>query len=75
MAGLSRRKFLIATGWVAGGATVLYTLRNKAISVAPTIIFPDAESGAAWLQIQPDGVCRMFFARMDMGQNLSLIHI
>ena len=69
MAGISRRKFLIATGWVAGGATVLYTLRNKAISVAPTVIFPDAESGAAWLQIRPDGVCRMFFARMDMGQN------
>lgn len=69
MAKLTRRKFLIATGWVAGGATVLYTLKNKAVAVAPTIIFPDDDSGAAWLQIRPDGSCRMFFPRMDMGQN------
>ena len=55
MAGISRRKFLIATGWVAGGATLLYTLRNKAIAVAPTIIIPDEKSGAAWLQIRPNG--------------------
>jgi isoquinoline 1-oxidoreductase beta subunit len=69
MVKLSRRKFLIATGWVAGGVTVLYTLRNRAIAVAPTIIFPDKESGAAWVQIRPDGSCLMFFSRMDMGQN------
>ena len=69
MAQFSRRKFLFATGWVAGGATLLYTVRNRAIAVAPTIIFPDQASGAAWLQIRPDGLCRMFFSRQDMGQN------
>ena len=69
MAGISRRKILIATGWVAGGATLLYTLRNKAIAVAPTIIIPDEKSGAAWLQIRPNGVCLMYFPRIDMGQN------
>jgi len=51
------------------GATLLYTLRNHALAVAPTIIIPDEESGAAWVQIQPDGSCRMFFPRIDMGQN------
>ena len=69
MAKFSRRKFLVATGWVAGGVTALYLLRNRATAVAPTIIFPDNASGAAWLQIRPDGVCRMLFPRMDMGQN------
>ena len=69
MVQLNRRKFLFATGWVAGGATLLYTLRNHAMAVAPTIIIPDEESGAAWVQIQPDGSCRMFFPRIDMGQN------
>ena len=69
MARISRRKFLIATGWVAGGATLLYTVRNRAIAVAPTIIFPDEQSGAAWLQIRPNGVCLMYFPRVDMGQN------
>ena len=69
MVQLNRRKFLFATGWVAGGATLLYTLRNHALAVAPTIIIPDEESGAAWVQIQPDGSCRMFFPRIDMGQN------
>ena len=65
----SRRKFLLSTGWVAGGVTALYALRNKAVAVAPTIIFPDAESGAAWIQIKANGTCHMFFPRVDMGQN------
>ena len=69
MAKLSRRKFLIATGCVAGGLTIVYKLRNRAMASAPTIIFPNEESGAAWLQIRPDGVCRMYFPRQDMGQN------
>jgi isoquinoline 1-oxidoreductase beta subunit len=66
---VSRRKFLIATGWVAGGVTGLYALGKHAVAVAPTIIFPDDTSGAAWVQIRPGGVCHMFFPRIDMGQN------
>lgn len=69
MVKLSRRKFLIATGCAVGGVTLLYNLRNAALAVAPTIIFPDEESGAAWLQIRPDGSCGMYLPRMDMGQN------
>ena len=69
MVSVSRRKFLIATGWVAGGVTGLYALGKHAVAVAPTIIFPDDTSGAAWVQIRPGGVCHMFFPRIDMGQN------
>jgi CO/xanthine dehydrogenase Mo-binding subunit len=69
MAAISRRGFLMTTGWVAGGVTVLYALRNRAIAVAPTIIFPDAETAAAWVQLHPDGSCRFYSPRMDMGQN------
>lgn len=69
MAKLSRRNFLIATGWVAGGVTVLYAMRNRALTVAPTIIFPNSASGITWVQIRPDGKCMMYFSRMEMGQN------
>jgi CO/xanthine dehydrogenase Mo-binding subunit len=69
MAKLSRRNFLIATGWVAGGVTALYTLRNRAMTVAPTIIFPNNASGISWVQIRQDGKCMMYFSRMEMGQN------
>ncbi|MCH1487056.1 MAG: molybdopterin-dependent oxidoreductase, partial [Alphaproteobacteria bacterium] len=69
MAKLSRRNFLIATGWVAGGVTVLYAMRNRALTVAPTIIFPNSASGLTWVQIRPDGKCMMYFSRMEMGQN------
>jgi CO/xanthine dehydrogenase Mo-binding subunit len=69
MVSISRRKFLIATGWVAAGVTGVYALGKHAVAVAPTIIFPDETSGAAWVQIRPGGVCHMFFPRVDMGQN------
>jgi CO/xanthine dehydrogenase Mo-binding subunit len=69
MAKISRRNFLLATGWVAGGLTVLYTMRNRALTVAPTIVFPDNQSGLTWLQIRQDGKCMMYFSRMEMGQN------
>ena len=69
MVQISRRKFLIASGWVAGGVTVLYAVANRAKAVAPTIIFPNDESGLTWLQIRSDGKCMMYFTRMEMGQN------
>lgn len=69
MVQLTRRNFLIATGWIAGGVTVLYKLGSRAKAVAPTIIFPDKEMASTWIQIRPDGVCLMYCPRMDMGQN------
>lgn len=69
MKGFSRRRFLIGTGWVAGGATVLFALRERAIEVAPTLIVPDEAAGHAWLQMLANGKCRFYFPRIDMGQN------
>ena len=69
---VSRRRLLKATGWVAGGVTVFFGLRGlakRASDVAPTIIFPDKVSAAAWLQIRADGVCVFYLPRVDMGQN------
>ena len=69
MAIFSRRSFLTATGVVAGGLTAVYLFRQRAAAVSPTFIFPDNETSATWVQIRPDGSCRMYFPRMDMGQN------
>ena len=69
MAIFTRRRFLAATGVVAGGVTAVYMFRQRAEAVAPTFIFPDNEAAATWVQIRPDGSCMMYFPRMDMGQN------
>ncbi len=69
MAIFTRRRFLAATGVVAGGVTAVYVFRQRAEAVAPTFIFPDNEAAATWVQIRPDGSCMMYFPRMDMGQN------
>ena len=64
MVELNRRSFLKATGWVAGGLTVMYFIRERAIDVGPTLVMPDSTVGAAWLQIKPDGKTKMFCPRM-----------
>ena len=66
---LSRRSFLKATGWVAGGLTALYFVRERATDVGPTLLLPDYSAGAAWLQVNPDGMTKMYCPRMEMGQN------
>ena len=71
MAKLTRRNFLMATGWTAGGVTALYLLRERAIAHGPSIIFPNTQSGASWVQIKSDGKCLMFLPRMEMGQNVN----
>ena len=73
MSALSRRKLLKATGWIAGGLTVLFSLRSlgsRASAVAPTIIFPDADSASAWIQIRSDGACVFFLPRVEMDKML-----
>ena len=69
MVELSRRSFLKATGWIAGGLTALYFVRERAIDVGPTLIMPNSSAGAAWLQIKSDGMTKMYCPRMEMGQN------
>ena len=69
---LSRRRFLKATGWTAAGITVLYLGGRHVLSVAPSVDLPGDDDGAAWLQILPDGRCRMLCPRAEMGQNASI---
>ena len=64
MAQITRRKFLIASGWVAGGVTALVALRHRAVAVAPTIIFPDGESGATWYKSARMASVKCFFPEL-----------
>jgi CO/xanthine dehydrogenase Mo-binding subunit len=69
---LSRRRFLLATGWTAAGVTVLYLGGRHLFSVVPSFDMPGADAGAAWLKIGPDGRCQMLCPRAEMGQNASI---
>jgi CO/xanthine dehydrogenase Mo-binding subunit len=69
---LTRRRFLKATGWTAAGVTILYLGGRRLLSVLPSFDAPAEDAGAAWLQILPDGRCRMLSPRAEMGQNASL---
>jgi CO/xanthine dehydrogenase Mo-binding subunit len=69
---LSRRRFLQATGWTAAGVTVIYFAGRSVLSRLPSFDIPGEDAGAAWLQIRPDGRCRMFCPRAEMGQNASI---
>ena len=69
---LSRRRFLQASGWTAAGVTVIYFGGRSLLSRLPSFDIPGEDAGAAWLQIRPDGRCRMFCPRAEMGQHASL---
>jgi CO/xanthine dehydrogenase Mo-binding subunit len=69
---LSRRRFLLATGWTAAGVTLLYFGGRFVLSRLPSFQMPGEDAGAAWLQLRPDGRCRMFCPRAEMGQNVSI---
>ena len=69
---ISRRRFLKATGWTAAGVTVIYLGGRHLLSVVPSFDMPGDDAGAAWLQILPDGRCRMLCPRAEMGQNASI---
>ena len=69
---LTRRRLLKATGWTAAGITVLYLGGRRLLSTLPSFDRPGEKSGTAWLQILPDGRCRMLSPRAEMGQNPSI---
>ena len=69
---VSRRRFLQATGWTAAGVTLVYFTGRSLLSRLPSYDIPGEDTGAAWLQIRPDGRCRMFCPRAEMGQNASI---
>ncbi len=68
---LNRRAFLVRTGWLAAGTTVL-TGCSSIIPALPSTKDPVAEDGLAWIQIMPDGRVRFYCPRMEMGQGAPL---
>ncbi len=54
---LTRRRFLIASGWTAAGVTVIYFGGRSVLSGLPSFDVPGADAGAAWLQLAGDGRC------------------
>jgi CO/xanthine dehydrogenase Mo-binding subunit len=69
---VTRRRFLQATGWTAAGVTLLYLGGRSLRSILPSFDIPGDDAGVAWLQILPDGRCRMLCPRAEMGQHASI---
>jgi CO/xanthine dehydrogenase Mo-binding subunit len=64
---VTRRDFLIRTGWLAAGTTVL---ANCSLPTIPTVRAPRAEDGPLWLQVLPDGRIRLYSPKSEMGQGI-----
>lgn len=73
-ADIGRRDFLIRSGWVAAGATVLASCSSvgSLLPVLPSLDDPELEDALAWIQVLPGGRIRFFCPRMEMGQGASL---
>lgn len=66
---LSRREFLKAAGWTAGGVTILSGC--SLIPVLPSFDGPSAGSELSWVQLWRDGRVRFFCPRAEMGQGIA----
>lgn len=67
----SRRNFLIKTGWIAGGVTVL-TSCASIIPPLPSLNDPTYEDAFSWIQMRADGQVVFYAPRMEMGQGAAL---
>ena len=67
---LSRRKFLIGTGWVAGGLTVVGVAGYSLLPPLPTFAVTAEEDIDTWVQMLPTGVVRFYVPRAEMGQGI-----
>jgi len=68
---ISRRNFLITTGWLAAGTTMLSSCSGL-LPALPTTADPELDDSLAWIQILPDGRIRFYCPRMEMGQGAAL---
>ncbi|MBT6441318.1 MAG: xanthine dehydrogenase family protein molybdopterin-binding subunit [Alphaproteobacteria bacterium] len=71
---ISRRRFLIRSGWLAVGATVVASCSSfrSLLPALPTFDDPELEDSLTWVQVLPTGGIRFFCPRMEMGQGASL---
>ena len=65
--GVTRREFLIRTGWVAGGTTILTACP---LPTLPTLREADVDDAPSWLQLLPDGRIRFYSPKSEMGQGI-----
>ena len=68
-ADLSRREFLVRTGWLAAGMTVLGSC-SRLLPALPTQKRPSHEDAGFWIQALPDGRARFLLPRSEMGQGI-----
>jgi CO/xanthine dehydrogenase Mo-binding subunit len=66
---LSRRAFLVATGWTAGGVTVLGGC--SLLPVLPTFVDVEEGDAFAWVQMRADGRILFRCPRAEMGQGIA----
>ncbi len=65
---MSRRAFLVRSGWLAGGITVLGSCSY--IPVFPTLQMGDEEDALSWIQLTRSGDILFYCPRAEMGQGI-----
>lgn len=65
----SRRKFLISSGWLAVGTTVVFQ-SGCSLPTLPTISDDPYEDAQGWIQVQPDNRVRFYMGKAEMGQGI-----
>ncbi|MEH6495955.1 MAG: molybdopterin cofactor-binding domain-containing protein, partial [Pseudomonas marincola] len=68
---ISRRKFLVNTGWAAAGVTLLSSCQSL-LPAFPSTSSPEPEDSLLWVQILPSGEIRFLCPRMEMGQGAAV---
>lgn len=68
---LSRRKFLLRTGWIAAGVTVVSGC-SSILPVLPVSSAPTIAEGRSWIQLLPSGKVRFLNPRAEMGQGANI---
>jgi len=68
---LSRRRFLIRSGWVAGGLTVVGIGGCSVLPPLPTFAESDESDIFTWVQLLPNGRVRYYLSRAELGQGIS----
>ncbi len=68
---MTRRKFLVRSGWLAGGLTVLGLGGCSAVPPLPTFGESSEEDIFTWVQLTPEGTVRFRLPRAEMGQGIS----
>jgi isoquinoline 1-oxidoreductase beta subunit len=67
---IKRRSFLIKTGWVAAGLTVVVSSSCSVMPPTPTRSDNPHIDAFFWIQVTPDNQVRFFMGKAEMGQGI-----